>query len=164
MGKLEKADEKSVAFVTKYFIQFIPHMIHLEQTANRKALYIFQNFYSYSIWILAFGMLTTLAEQLKQDMGSCTYKSFLAANDEEKRFKKECKGTEAFKFSYKIFKAYFKEYIIPDENEEEEETRASGGSLGIAGGDEKEAEEETAKEEAAAFGVSNFFGFNNKKI
>ena len=159
MGKLEKADEKSVAFVTKYFIQFIPHMIHLEQTANRKALYIFQKFYSYSIWILAFGMLTTLAEQLKQDMGGCTYKQFLAANDEEKRTKKECKTeSEAFKFSYKIFKAYFKEYIIPDENEEEEETRARGGSLGIAGG-----EEEEELPEAAAFGVSNFFGFKNKK-
>ena len=91
MEKMEKADEKSLTFVSKYLIQYIPHMIHVQQTANRKALYVFQKFYNYSIWILAFGMLTTLAEQLKDDMAPCTYKNFVVASISDKNQRKECK-------------------------------------------------------------------------
>ena len=143
-------------------------MIHVHQTVNRKALYIYQKFYTYSIWILAFGMLTTLAEQLKEDLGpTCTYKQFLAANSLEKNHKKQCKTeSTAFQFSYKIFKAYFKEYILPDENDYD---RAREMSLDLqceepdGVGDLNDPVEPPPEDGATAFGVSNFFGFNIKK-
>ena len=92
-------------------------------------------------------------------MAPCTYKNFVVASISDKNQRKECKThSEGFKFAYKIFKTYFNEYIILDESDEE---HARGMSMSIKSeGDGDDEEGETA---AAAFGVSNFFGFQNKK-
>ena len=158
MGYLEKADDSSIKFVEEYLIQFIPHVIHEKQTVNRKALYIYQKFYDYSIWILAYGMLITLVDEmnLKSD---CGITEFTAQLKSEKKYKKKCKDEYlSFKFPYTIFKTYFKEYIVPEEGDDlaedasgtplDEEARKVGEEGAVGGAD---------------FGLSNFFGFGKKK-
>ena len=115
---LEKADSSSVRFVQEFFIQYIPHIIYSKQSVNRKALYIYQKFYDYSAWILAYGMLLTLVEQLK-DNSECSLKHFTSNNDTNLiNARKQCrsqKNSLGFNFPYNIFKTYFKEYILKED-------------------------------------------------
>ena len=165
IGHLEKADASSIKFVEEYLIKYIPHVIHEKQSVSRKALYIYQKFYDYSIWILAYGMLITLIEELKESH-ECTIDQFIIKAGADKAIKRKCKNDDklGFKFPYSIFKTYFKEFVLKRDDDKLAED-ASGMDLDDEDDDDKEPKgpKDGDGHPKADFGLSNFFGFNKKK-
>ena len=165
IGHLEKADASSIKFVEEYLIKYIPHVIHERQSINRKALYIYQKFYDYSIWILAYGMLITLIEELKESH-ECTIDQFIIKASADKAIKRKCKidNKLGFQFPYSIFKTYFKEYVLKTDDDRLAED-ASGMDLDDEDDDEPKGPKPDGPEIHGKmdFGVSNFFGFGKKK-